>query len=337
LEKCLNADAVIVGSPVYHSYPTGMFRSFLERFMFPAHTYLIDRENGGLKRILDHTLPVGVIMTMNATEEQFKQHHYDVVLGDNEWSLRAVFGYSETLYAFDTFQYTDYTKYDCDLFDPVHKAKVRDEQFPKDLQAAYEMGKNVVIGLKNGIEDPEAVAAAISAARSVAEQVNAALQEGLGESSPSAIAHGFGRFYDIGLANGISDYAGLAIQSTEEMSEGIINTANEIVSTIQSVLDDNMDAQPRIRPVLDTSDITDKARRIGRLFSGSDLSLLYETSGGFNTIQNDKVSSKLSESEKVEAKPEMQLSGSTQGMWSREGVGKAQRHVETQQSPGSDS
>lgn len=143
LEKCLNADAVIVGSPVYHSYPTGMFRSFLERFMFPAHTYLIDRENGGLKRILNHTLPVGVIMTMNATEEQFKQHHYDVVLGDNEWSLRAVFGYSETLYAFDTFQYTDYAKYDCDLFDPVHKAKVRDEQFPKDLQAAYEMGKRL--------------------------------------------------------------------------------------------------------------------------------------------------------------------------------------------------
>lgn len=143
LEKCLNADAVIVGSPVYHSYPTGMFRSFLERFMFPAHTYMIDKENGGLKRILDHTLPVGVIMTMNATEEQFKQHHYDVVLGDNEGSLRAVFGYSETLYAFDTFQYTDYSKYDCDLFDAEHKAKVRDEQFPKDLKKVYEMGKRL--------------------------------------------------------------------------------------------------------------------------------------------------------------------------------------------------
>ena len=143
LEKCLNADAVIVGSPVYHSYPTGMLRSFLERFMFPAHTYMIDKEKGGVKRVLDRTLPVGVIMTMNANEEQFKQHHYDVVLGDNERSLHAVFGYAETLYAFDTFQYTDYSKYDCDLFDPVHKAKVREEQFPLDLQKAYEMGKRL--------------------------------------------------------------------------------------------------------------------------------------------------------------------------------------------------
>ena len=143
LEKCLNADAVIIGSPVYHSYPTGMMRSFLERFMFPAHTYMIDRENGGLKRVLNRTLPTALIFTMNATQEQFKQYHYDVVLGDNETSLRAVFGYCETLYAFDTFQYTDYSKYDCDLFNPEHKAKMRDTQFPKDLKKAYEMGKKI--------------------------------------------------------------------------------------------------------------------------------------------------------------------------------------------------
>lgn len=140
LEKCLYADAVIIGSPVYHSYPSGMCRSFLERFMFPAHTYMIDREHGGLKRVLSRTLPTAMIFTMNATEEQFKQHHYDVVLGDNEASLRAVFGYSETLYAFDTFQYTDYSKYDCDLFDAEHKAQVRNEQFPKDLEKAYDLG-----------------------------------------------------------------------------------------------------------------------------------------------------------------------------------------------------
>ena len=143
LEKCLNADAVIIGSPVYHSYPSGMCRSFMERFMFPAHTYMLDRENGGLKRVLNHTLPTAMIFTMNATKEQFKLHHYDVVLGDNETSLRAVFGYCETLYAFDTYQYTDYSKYDCDLFDAAHKAKVHDEQFPKDLQKAYELGKRL--------------------------------------------------------------------------------------------------------------------------------------------------------------------------------------------------
>lgn len=143
LEKCLNADAVIMGSPVYHSYPTGMFRSFLERFMFPAHTYMLDKVNGGLKRVLTRTLPTALIFTMNANQEQFKMHNYDIILDDNEKSLRAVFGYAETLYSFDTFQYTDYSKYDCDLFNPEHKAKIRDEQFPLDMQKAYEMGKRL--------------------------------------------------------------------------------------------------------------------------------------------------------------------------------------------------
>ena len=143
LEKCLNADAVIMGTPVYHSYPTGMLRSFMERFMFPAHTYMVDKEHGGLKRVLTRTLPVGMIMTMNAPESHFNNSSYRTILNENEESLRHVFGYAETLYAFDTYQFIDYSKYDCDLFDEAHKAQVRDEQFPKDMAKAYDMGKRL--------------------------------------------------------------------------------------------------------------------------------------------------------------------------------------------------
>lgn len=145
LEKCLHADAVIIGSPVYHSYPSGMMRAFLERFMFPAHTYMKDTHSGGMKRVLDHTLPVGVIMTMNAPEQYFKNSNYKIILGENEESLRHIFGYSETLYAHDTFQFTDYAKYDCNYFDAEHKAKVRDEQFPQYMQKAYDMGSRLAM------------------------------------------------------------------------------------------------------------------------------------------------------------------------------------------------
>ncbi len=68
---------------------------------------------------------------------------YRTILNENEESLRHVFGYAETLYAFDTYQFIDYSKYDCDLFDEAHKAKVRDEQFPKDMAKAYDMGKRL--------------------------------------------------------------------------------------------------------------------------------------------------------------------------------------------------
>lgn len=147
LEKCLNADAVIIGSPVYHSYPTGMCRSFMERFIFPAHTYMKDETTGGMKRVLNRTLPTAMIMTMNAPESWFNASNYHIILNENVESMNHVFGYSEALYAFDTFQYTDYDKYNADYFDADHKARVREQQFPKDLAKAYELGKRLV-GMK---------------------------------------------------------------------------------------------------------------------------------------------------------------------------------------------
>ncbi len=144
LEKCANADAIIIGSPVYFSYPTGVFRNFVERLMFANHTYMVDKEKGGCKSQLDRTIPVGVIFTMNCPEDLAHKINYDVILDENVKCLNHVLGYAQGLYAYDTYQFADYSKYNCDLFDESHKAKVRDEQFPKDLQKAFDLGKKLV-------------------------------------------------------------------------------------------------------------------------------------------------------------------------------------------------
>ena len=144
LEKCISADALILGSPVYFSYPTGVFRNFVERLMFANHTYMVDKERGGCKSQLDRTIPVGVIFTMNCPEDLSHQINYDVILDENVKCLNHVLGYAQGLYAYDTYQFADYSKYNCDLFDETHKAKVRDEQFPKDLQKAFDLGKKLV-------------------------------------------------------------------------------------------------------------------------------------------------------------------------------------------------
>ena len=144
LEKCINANAIIIGSPVYFSYPTGVFRSFIERLLFANHTYMVDKENGGLKRRLDKTIPTGVIFTMNCPEELAAQINYPTILEENVKSLNHIMGYAEGLYSYDTYQFSDYTKYNCDLFDEEAKAKVREEQFPKDLEKAFDLGKRLV-------------------------------------------------------------------------------------------------------------------------------------------------------------------------------------------------
>lgn len=143
LEKCVQADALIFGTPVYFSYPTGVFRCFIERLLFANNTYLIDKENGGYKRQLDKIIPTGVIFTMNCPEDLAKQAHYDVILEENVKCINRVLGHAESLYAYDTYQFADYSKYNCDVFDEKHKREVRDTQFPKDLEAAFNLGKKL--------------------------------------------------------------------------------------------------------------------------------------------------------------------------------------------------
>ncbi len=144
LERCLNSDAILLGTPVYFSYPTGVFRCFLERLMFPNHTYMIDRENGGLKRRLDKTIPTGVIFTMNCPEELAKNINYNIILDENIKSLNHIMGYSEALYSYDTTQFADFSKYNCDLFDEQHKKEVQATQFPIDMKNAFEFSKRLL-------------------------------------------------------------------------------------------------------------------------------------------------------------------------------------------------
>ena len=143
LEKCINADAIIIGSPVYFSYPTGVFRSFIERLLFANHTYMVDKENGGCKRRLDKTIPTGVIFTMNCPEELASQINYPTILEENVKSLNHIMGYAEGLYSYDTKQFADFSKYNCDLFDEKHKNEVQQTQFPKDLEKAFNLGKKL--------------------------------------------------------------------------------------------------------------------------------------------------------------------------------------------------
>ena len=144
LQDVLTSNALIIGSPIYFSYPTGMFRCFLERLMYPLLTYLVDEEKGGLKRYLDRTIPTGIILTMNVPEQMAKDWNYPAIQNENEKSLKAVMGYAETLYAYDTFQFPDYKKYECTLFNEEDKLKSKEKIFPQDMKKAFELGQRLV-------------------------------------------------------------------------------------------------------------------------------------------------------------------------------------------------
>ena len=114
----------------------------MERFGFAAMKYLKDETNG-IKRELDYNIPIGIIQTMGANEEQYNQSYLPQMVGMNEFLMKTCFGYCETLNIFDTSHFADYSKYDCDMFDAEHKKQVKQTQFPNDLKRAFEFGKRL--------------------------------------------------------------------------------------------------------------------------------------------------------------------------------------------------
>lgn len=142
LERARQCDVLVLGSPVYYSYPTGDLRSFMERLAFPVGTYMY--ENGKPVTLRDKVIPTAMIFTMNCPEDYMKQIGYPTLLEENTKVMANIFGYSETLYACNTYQFNDYSRYDFNLFSEEDKRRYRDEHFAIDLQNARDLGRRLV-------------------------------------------------------------------------------------------------------------------------------------------------------------------------------------------------
>lgn len=148
LEKALTSDVIVAGSPIYFSYPTALNRAFLERLMFPVLSYngKYDEETHSMESgILTRNIYTAMIYTMGYPDEKgIKDFGYDVMFAETQRFMKQLFGYSEVLYAYNTYQFADYSRYDVmEGIEPM-KAKYREEHFPEDLKKAYELGKRLV-------------------------------------------------------------------------------------------------------------------------------------------------------------------------------------------------
>ncbi|KWW28977.1 MAG: Multimeric flavodoxin WrbA [bacterium P3] len=139
MEKAADADVLVCGSPVYCGYPTAGLRAFMERLIFPAVNYSDFRSP-----VINKPKRSASIFTMNCPDRQIYQSNtYDILMDVNARSL-GMFGPTEILYSFDTYQFNDYSRYDAAQIDERHKDEMRRTQFPEDLRNAYETGKRLV-------------------------------------------------------------------------------------------------------------------------------------------------------------------------------------------------
>ena len=138
LGKVLEADILILGSPIYFGSVTGEMQSFLERLQFPFLTYTDPPAS-----IFPGKTLTGFIFTLGADEKNSKERGFDARIAMYAFILKMIFGNSESLSCYDTYQFDDYSKVFAPRWDPEKKAKRRAEVFPDDCTHAFEMGKRL--------------------------------------------------------------------------------------------------------------------------------------------------------------------------------------------------
>jgi multimeric flavodoxin WrbA len=135
LDRIHDADALVLGSPIYFGTVTGEMRSFMERLLFPYLAYTSPPST-----LFGRKIKTAFIYTMNVSEEQMKAAQYTVHIGLNEGILARTFGHAETLCSFETLQFEDYSKVVFSYTDPGARKERRKTVFPKDLEKAFALG-----------------------------------------------------------------------------------------------------------------------------------------------------------------------------------------------------
>lgn len=142
LNKVSYSNGIAFASPIYFGDVTGVMKAFMERLLFPFVTY-----DENYTPIPPKKLETAVIYTMNVNEEMFIKSYIGAnnsgPLGFFENWISHIYKKPVRVCAFNTYQFSDYSKYVADVWDEKEKAKQRDEVFPIDLKNAYEAGKNM--------------------------------------------------------------------------------------------------------------------------------------------------------------------------------------------------
>ena len=111
------------------------------------------------------------------------------------------------------------------------------------------------------------VSSLASAAKKAANVALTTMNLVLGIHSPSREGMKIGRYFNEGIAVGLIDYSDAVVNSVDTVSQKALNAMKQSIAMISSAVDENMDAQPTIRPILDLSDLRANAGKIDSVFS----------------------------------------------------------------------
>ena len=132
-----------------------------------------------------------------------------------------------------------------------------------------------------------------------------ALEDSLDINSPSKELRKDGRYSALGFAKGLEDFYNKVIASSTRLSDGVKNIIKAAIDKITELVNDNIDAQPTIRPVMDLSEIQNGSKMLNTILGK--MGYQKETMLKVHSIKSDMNERRTSIEDMVEELKKMRL------------------------------
>lgn len=129
----------------------------------------------------------------------------------------------------------------------------------------YGAGEYLVDGFVNGIKDN--IYYAKEAAKKMAQESSKAAKDALDINSPSKVFYQIGEYSGMSFVNALDDYGQESYKSGKQMANYAKQGLATAISKISKIVEDGIDTQPTIRPVLDLSEVKLGARNLDAILS----------------------------------------------------------------------
>lgn len=145
------------------------------------------------------------------------------------------------------------------------------------------VGKNIINGIKKGLSDNEVIKKIKNAAKKVADAIPDTVKKALKIASPSKVFIEIGKYIDQGLAVGLDKYSVMATNASEDVGNAALDSMKAALAKASETIENDVDAEPTIRPVLDLTDITNGVGTIDDMLSADRaINLAAYSSGSMN-------------------------------------------------------
>ena len=145
------------------------------------------------------------------------------------------------------------------------------EAIVEKVDSLREVGKNLIEGFMGGIKSM--AQGAIDAVKGVVQGAINMAKSLLGINSPSKVFMEIGGYTSEGFAIGLDKYAHMASDSAGRLADNVIKSVKDPLSNISKILDENIDVNPTIRPVMDLSNIKNGSKLLNDMLGNQSINL----------------------------------------------------------------